>query len=161
MKQLILSLAIACLSFSCAVDGPGLPPPEWKYLLLNPDSSSIITSPEDKVDVTYRDPQNSSLRRSYTVFIGTYGLEASVPWAVDGSVYVLYLGRTEGDSIFIDCKGKMDTLVKRSDPVKLFFNGKEIPAPSDEDAVIPLVRQWQVVDPDTAPPLHGNGHPVR
>lgn len=80
---------------------------------------------------------------------------------VDGFVYVLYLGRTEGDSIFIDCKGKMDTLVKRSDPVKLFFNGKEIPAPSDEDAVIPLVRQWPVTDPDTVPRLHENGHPVR
>ena len=161
MKRLILFLAIACLSFSCGYDGPGLPPPVWKYLLLNPDSSSIITSLEEKVDVTYRDPRNGSVRRSYTVFISTYGLEASVPWAVDGSVYVLYLGWTEGDSVFIDCKGKRDTLVKRSDPVKLFFNGKEIPAPSDEDAVIPLVRQCRVSDPDTVPGLHADGHPAR
>lgn len=161
MKPFILSLILAGAFFSCGYDGPGLPPPVWKYLLLNPDSTSVITSWEDTVDVTYRDPRNGSACRSYSVFIGTYGLESSAPWAVDGSAYVLYLGRTEGDSVFINCKGKMDTLVKRTDPVKLFFNGKEIPAPSDEDAVIPLVRQCWVAGPDTVPPLYGNGHPVR
>lgn len=161
MKQFIISLLIAGAFFSCGYDGPGLPPPVWKYLLLNPDSSSIITSPEEKVDVTYRDPRNGSVRRSYTVFIEKNPEEESAPWAVEGFVYLIHLGSTEGDSVFIDCKGKMDTLVKRSDPVKLFFNGKEIPAPSDEDAVIPLVRQCWVPDPDTVSSLHENGHPLR
>lgn len=161
MKRLILFLVIACLSFSCGYDGPGLPPPVWKYLLLNPDSSSIITSPEEKVDVTYRDPRDGSVRRSYTVFIERNPEEESAPWAVEGFVYLVHLGPTEGDSVFIDCKGKRDTLVKRSDPVKLFFNGKEIPAPSDEDAVIPLVRQCWVSDSDTVHGLHADGHPAR
>ena len=90
MKKLIFSFICISAFFSCTndIDGPGLPPLDATYLLLNSDSTSVITSSSDKVLVHYKDKEDGKLRQSYTVrrmkfFMG----EHAVTWAVNDTIY--------------------------------------------------------------------------
>lgn len=70
-----------------------------------------------------------------------YKDDRSAPWNVNDVLYVLSLGRTEGDFIFIAWKGKTDTWVPRSAPMEILFNGKEIAPVNEKEALTPFVRQ--------------------
>lgn len=142
MKSLIFSLIALWGAFSCASDGPGLAPPSQSFLLLNPDSSSVITSGSDKIVVDYKDNRDGSLHRSYSACIKAYFQSEPAPWIVNDTLYVLHLGQTEGDSVFIACKGQTDTLVQRFEAPQIVFNGKEIDERADKEGIIPLVRQY-------------------
>ena len=141
MKKLIFSFICILITFSCAVDGPGLPPLEAIYVLLNSDSTSVITSSSDKMSADYRDNNDGVLRRCYSLRMMNHHKKDPVAWTVNDTIYYFSLGNVSGDSIFITCKGKVDTLVeKQLNPLEIIFNGKRTYKPNYDGEIILLVR---------------------
>ena len=141
MKNLIFSFICILVTFSCAVDGPGDMPFTITYRLLNPDSTSVITNSSDKILIEYKDRADGMIRQSYNVVIKDYFTNEHVAWAVNDTIYYFGFGYVNADSIFITCKGKIDTLVMMQfDPLEIVFNGKRTYKPNYDGEVVFLVR---------------------
>lgn len=141
MKKCFFILIGEILFFSCASDGPGLKPFHISYRLLHADSTSVVTSVNDRVVVSYKDKKDGMIRQSYNVNIQAYPSSQPAPWAVKDSCYVLSWGYVDGDSIFMSCKNKVDTLVEISNqPLEIIFNGKRTYIPDYQGQAVPLVR---------------------
>ena len=57
------------------------------------------------------------------------------------TIYPFDIGDVSGDSIFITCKGKVDTLIeKQLNPLEVIFNGKRIYHPNYTGDIVFLVR---------------------
>ncbi len=127
-RNLLWLLVFVHLFLSCTKREDWPPPTVFSFVLMNSDSSSVLTSKEDKVVIKYRD--NGMMRQFYDVSVdereGVYFVS---------SISALYSGV---DSLYIDAKSKIDTLVLVKTPFYLFdpfegtFNGKLISIPEYE-----------------------------
>lgn len=122
-----------CLLSSCVKDSPGLPPKQDLFLLLNADSTSVITSIKDTISIDYRDYKDQVLRKVYSVWIQEKNTPfISRPWSQQGKVYLISWNYVEGDSLFIHCKGITDTLViQKREPLTAVFNGEIVKKKAD------------------------------
>ncbi len=127
-RNLFGLLFFAYLFLSCAKDVGWPVPTVLSFVLMNSDSSSVLTSKEDKVVIKYRD--NGMVRQFYDVSVD----EREGGYFVS-SISALYSGV---DSLYIEAKSKIDTLVLVKPPFYLLdpfegtFNGKLISIPEYE-----------------------------
>ena len=118
-KILFLILIISFYSCNQKVDWPS--PTGFRAVLINNDSTSVITSKDDKVVISYH--SENMVRQLYDLSIEEYDNYYSVSSLAAFSC---------ADSIYIDCKEKVDTLVIIQYPIyedEVFegiFNGKKI-----------------------------------
>ena len=100
-RNLLWLLVFVHLFLSCTKREDWPPPTVFSFVLMNSDSSSVLTSKEDKVVIKYRD--NGMMRQFYDVSVdereGVYFVS---------SISALYSGV---DSLYIEAKSKIDTLV--------------------------------------------------
>lgn len=108
-RNLLWLLVFVHLFLSCTKREDWPPPTVFSFVLMNSDSSSVLTSKEDKVVIKYRD--NGMMRQFYDVSVdereGVYFVS---------SISALYSGV---DSLYIEAKSKIDTLVLVKTPLTM------------------------------------------
>lgn len=121
MRNIILFILILGL-FSCSRSDGWPQPAGFSAVLMNSDSTSVLTSETDKVVISYKD--GDVMRQLYDVTVENYG-----EYYTFSSISALGI---KNNPLYIDCKGKVDTLiVTQSDfyedePFEGFFDGKRI-----------------------------------
>lgn len=121
------------------------------FVLLNSDSSSVIVSSLDTIIINHtfiRDDivKHSNLDVTIEAHQKDYYDSVASKWSVNDSIYTINIGYIDSDSIFIEFREQVDTLVQLQaplwwlDPLNIIFNGKVIYIPQYRGEIIPLVR---------------------
>lgn len=123
--KVLLCFTVLIVLLACGKTDGWPPPTSFSAVLMNSDSTSIVTSEQDKLTIHYK--EGDMMRQLYDLKIDT------------NRAYYTFSSMSAfghiNNPLYIECKGKIDTLIfiqtpsYEDEPLEATFNGKRIYIP--------------------------------